>query len=185
MEGQAVLFENCLSVASDQLELILVRMDPADGEYELFALPVRIEDLAAVGATYQEKITVRLDGAMGQDTAEQPLGQIGVRIGVSETEGWPKAGQLPGESVLFEADEQDKGEVEGMEVPDLQLSIEGPALVEQSKRCPVAWAGKEKVHVVLRKHRHLVIVDQPRATVGDDRVGACGGDQQGSPGDVQ
>ena len=120
---------------------------------------------------------VPLGGTMGQDTAEQPPAQIGMRIGIGETEGWPKIGQLSGEFVLLEADEHDEGEVEGMEVPDLQPSIDGPALVEQLTGCPVTCAGKEEVHVELGKHRHLVIVDQARTTVGDDRVGVCGGDQ--------
>jgi hypothetical protein len=134
-------------------------MDPADGEYELFAFPVRIENLAVVGATHQEKIAVPLDGAMGQDPTEQPVRQVGMRIGIGEAEGWSPTGQLSSEVVLLEADEQEEGEIEGMEVLDLRPPIDRPALIEQLKREPVARAGKEKIYVVLGKHRHLVIVN--------------------------
>src|SRR5581483_10946066 len=113
-------------------------MDPADGEYELFVFPVRIENVVVVRAAHQKKMGVLLGGVMRQDAAEQPLRQIRMWIGIGETERWVKLGQPSGEFVVLEADEDNEGEVKGLQVVDVQSCVEGFALVEQLHGRPVA-----------------------------------------------
>jgi hypothetical protein len=105
-------------------------MDPPHTEHPLLAASIGpgwigVEHLIIVGTADDEQVRARF-AAMGQDPAEKPIGHIGVRIGIGETEGGSGASELKREFVLFESDEKHESEIVGEEIRNAQIACHGP-----------------------------------------------------------
>jgi hypothetical protein len=133
-------------------------MDPPHGEYQLLAASIGaasirvgsigVEHLIVVGTADDEQVRMRIAAPMGQDAAEKPMGHIGVRIGIGETEGGSGASELKRELVLFESDEKDESEVVGEEIRNIQIAGHGLTAEIEPPRGPVTRTGEEKIDLI-------------------------------------